>query len=110
MYFYPSMARNSILTTGLFATMTAIDPTAFPKEASAYGRRLGAKPPWRKPIYLDGTYRWERYMLDALSLDHPRTFIAHADEDSFSAALLCPIMRILKRAIPVMGDDRLARQ
>src|ERR1700720_3789650 len=31
-------------------------------------------------------YRWSRYMLDAVSLDQLRTFIAAADEGSFSAA------------------------
>lgn len=39
-----------------------------------------------KPIYLDGMYLNERYMLDAMSMDQLRTFIAAAEEGSFSAA------------------------
>src|SRR6202166_2246916 len=33
-----------------------------------------------------GIYRWGGYMLDGVSLDQLRTFIAAADEGSFSAA------------------------
>jgi DNA-binding transcriptional LysR family regulator len=39
-----------------------------------------------KPIYCDDIYQGDRYMLDALSLDQLRTFIAAAEEGSFSAA------------------------
>jgi len=39
-----------------------------------------------KPIFFDAIYLIGRYMLDAVSLDQLRTFIAAADEGSFSAA------------------------
>lgn len=39
-----------------------------------------------KPIYFDDTYLVLRYMLDALSLDQLRVFIAAAETGSFSAA------------------------
>src|SRR3954469_10220887 len=42
--------------------------------------------PAEKPIYCDEIYLGDRYMLDALSLDQLRTFIAAAEEGSFSAA------------------------
>jgi DNA-binding transcriptional LysR family regulator len=44
-------------------------------------------------------YRWNRYMLDAISLDQLRTFIAAADEGSFSAA-----GRRLRRAQSVVSQ------
>jgi DNA-binding transcriptional LysR family regulator len=39
-----------------------------------------------KPISFDATYLRNRYMLDGVSLDHLRTFVAAADTGSFSAA------------------------
>src|SRR5712664_3086422 len=39
-----------------------------------------------KPIYLYGIHLRIRYMLDAVSLDQLRVFIAAAEEGSFSAA------------------------
>ena len=39
-----------------------------------------------KPIYSDASYLLNRYMLDALSLDQLRVFIAAAETGSFSAA------------------------
>lgn len=39
-----------------------------------------------QPILLDTIHRESRYMLDGLSLDHLRTFVAAAEEGSFSAA------------------------
>src|ERR1700688_3483009 len=44
-------------------------------------------------------YRWSRYMLDAVSLDQLRTFIAAPDEGSFSAA-----GRRLRRAQSVVSQ------
>src|ERR1700720_1019725 len=44
-------------------------------------------------------YRWSRYMLDAVSLDQLRTFIAAADEGIFSAA-----GRRLRRAQSVVSQ------
>src|SRR6202790_2096426 len=44
-------------------------------------------------------YRWSGYMLDAISLDQLRTFIAAADEGSFSAA-----GRRLRRAQSVVSQ------
>src|ERR1700726_4361547 len=44
-------------------------------------------------------YRWSGYMLDAVSLDQLRTFIAAADEGSFSAA-----GRRLRRAQSVVSQ------
>src|ERR1700688_5288615 len=44
-------------------------------------------------------YRWSRYMLDAVSLDQLRTFIAAVDEGSFSAA-----GRKLRRAQSVVSQ------
>src|ERR1700722_11012371 len=40
----------------------------------------------REPICLDTIHRSGRYMLDGVSFDQLRTFIAAADEGSFSAA------------------------
>src|SRR5437867_6410906 len=53
----------------------------------------------RKPIYFDGIHRKERYMLDAMSMDQLRTFIAAVDEGSFSAA-----GRKLRRAQSVVSQ------
>src|ERR1700746_1706975 len=52
-----------------------------------------------RPISFDTTYRWSRYMLDGVSLDQLRTFIAAADERSFSAA-----GRRLRRAQSVVSQ------
>src|SRR6202046_2035170 len=48
---------------------------------------------------LDATYRWRRCMLHGVSLDQLRTFIAAADEGSFSAA-----GRRLRRAQSVVSQ------
>src|SRR5580700_11434044 len=47
----------------------------------------------------DTMYRWSRYMLDGVTLDQLRTFIAAADEGSFSAA-----GRRLRRAQSVVSQ------
>src|ERR1700683_4880414 len=46
----------------------------------------GLSRPACRPIYYAQVYRQDRYMLDGVSLDQLRTFIAAADEGSFSAA------------------------
>src|SRR6202042_3044428 len=51
------------------------------------------------PIYRAWVYRRSRYMLDGVSLDQLRTFIAAADEGSFSAA-----GRRLRRAQSVVSQ------
>src|SRR6266849_1705152 len=50
-------------------------------------------------MYLAWVYRRNRYMLDGVSLDQLRTFIAAADEGSFSAA-----GRRLRRAQSVVSQ------
>jgi DNA-binding transcriptional LysR family regulator len=50
-------------------------------------------------MFVDGTNRWSRDMLDGVSLDQLRTFIAAADEGSFSAA-----GRRLRRAQSVVSQ------
>src|SRR6201981_5958 len=54
----------------------------------------------QKPIYFDDIYRQRRWMmLDGVTLDQLRTFIAAADEGSFSAA-----GRKLRRAQSVVSQ------
>src|SRR5690606_8448518 len=66
---------------------------------SGTGRSLGCGKPSLKPIYFDIKYRKSRYMLDAVTLDQLRTFIAAAEEGSFSAA-----GRALRRAQSVVSQ------
>src|SRR3984957_46776 len=70
------------------------------------------------PTSIDGRYRWSRYMLDGVSLDQLRTFIAAADEGSFSAAgrrlrraqsVVSQILGKLERQLGVKLFDRSAR-
>src|ERR1700739_2382836 len=53
----------------------------------------------RWSIFTGATHRLGRYMLDAVTLDQLRTFIAAADEGSFSAAA-----RKLRRAQSVVSQ------
>lgn len=54
--------------------------------ASPIARNIGSDVRSLKPIFFDENYRLSRYMLDAVTLDQLRTFIAAAETGSFSAA------------------------
>ena len=60
---------------------------------------LGLGNPFEKPLYSETIYRDYRYMLDGVSLDQMRAFIAAAEEGSFSAAA-----RKLRRAQSVVSE------
>src|SRR3984885_2008272 len=62
--------------------------------------KIGFRNPSLKPILFDTIHRFWRYiMLDAVTLDQLRTFIAAAEEGSFSAA-----GRKLRRAQSVISQ------
>src|SRR5882762_9273173 len=85
-------------------------PWACPRVRATTGRfsrvrvsircRIGMDDLAEKPIYSDDIYLERRYMIEALSLDQLRTFIAAAETGSFSAA-----GRKLRRAQSVVSQS-----
>src|SRR5437762_503804 len=57
-----------------------------PTTTMAAAPDVGVGDPAREPISFDGMYRRRRWMLDGVSLDQLRSFIAAVDAGSFSAA------------------------